>query len=506
MGETMVSGLPSMTAAHADLGLLHHGGAIHNAFRGGYPVLIMSGYPPTTREQRTSPVFWYQQRWDQGQVVRQYTKWDHKLASTDDAALVVSRALQIALEPAQGPSYLAVPAEVGRSHSRAAAGISAQKLGIARLGTGPEDAIRDIAGKLAQAEAPVIIIERAGKDPRTPALLRELARLVGATVKASRFRLNLSDEDSSLSVGTSISEADVILAIDCVVPWVPVKTELRPDVWIAAVGEDPAAREIPIYEFPADIRLTVDASSFIATLIEAIKLVMSGETRAAAEDRRRRQEQLRSRLAAPEAPSGPLKPRDVAEALNLVLEPEDLLVSEVFDTGPVRRTVAGTLFEKGGSSLGWAQAAAVGARIASGGKPTVAVTGDGAYMFGSPDSVLWLQQHHGAPVLTVILNNGGYRTGTVTLDSHYPSGAASQDAELRGGRLDPTLPFAAMAKAGGAFGVRVEERHELLAALTAAREATEQHGDPAVVEVMLESHADTVRARDTTGRIPNWTA
>lgn len=507
MGETMITHLPSMTAVHADLGVLHHGGALHNAFRGGYPVLLLSGYPPTTPEHRTSPVFWYQQRWDQGQTVRQYVKWDHKLSATDDAALIVSRALQVALEPPAGPSYLAVPAEVGRLQSNADPTVSAHTLGIPRLGEGPSDAIRDIALKLLAAERPLVIVERTGRNPKAPALLGELIELLGATVKASRFRLNLSDDHLVSTAGTTLEEADVILLLDCVVPWIPAHQVPARGAWIAAVGEDPAAREVPIYEFPADVRLIVDTTAFLASLVDTVKSAMTSQWSERARARRAHQETLYSRgKQAQPANTGPLTPGDVGRALDHLLDPEDLLVSEVFDTTPVRRTVPGTLFEKGGSSLGWAQAAAVGARLASGGRPTVAVTGDGSYMFGSPDSVLWLQYQHDAPVVTVILNNGGYRTGTTTLDAHFPDGYAVENAELRGGRLEPSLPFAEMAKAAGAFGARVTDREELMSALRTAREVVSQQGVPAVVEVLLKTHAQTVRGNLGTNRQPSWGA
>src|SRR5207302_160460 len=47
MGETMISGKPSATAAHVECGMINAGGSIHNADRGHYPALTMSGYPPS---------------------------------------------------------------------------------------------------------------------------------------------------------------------------------------------------------------------------------------------------------------------------------------------------------------------------------------------------------------------------------------------------------------------------------------------------------------------------
>src|SRR5215210_6463773 len=39
LGYAAVSGKPAVTAVHVDAGTLHHGGAIHTAYRSGLPVL-----------------------------------------------------------------------------------------------------------------------------------------------------------------------------------------------------------------------------------------------------------------------------------------------------------------------------------------------------------------------------------------------------------------------------------------------------------------------------------
>src|SRR6266508_564626 len=116
-GATMLTGRPSASAAHVEVGLLNYGGAIHNASRGNYPVLMMSGYPPSAESgtvpgARDTGIQWYQQIPDQGQIVRQYMRWDHKLAGYDNAGTVVTRAIQVMLSEPQGPAYLAIPREV----------------------------------------------------------------------------------------------------------------------------------------------------------------------------------------------------------------------------------------------------------------------------------------------------------------------------------------------------------------------------------------------------------
>ncbi len=484
MGETMVSGRPSMTAAHADLGLLHHGGAIHNAMWGDHPIMIMSGYPPTRAESRTSPVFWKQQRWDQGAIVRQYVKWDYKPSALDDLGMVVARGLQVALAPRRGPVYLAMPEEVGR-HPVATGGPvpSAQALGVPVLGAGDPGVVSEVARRLSTARRPVVVTDRVGENPRAVALLAELADTLGVEVRASRYRMNLPDDNPWRS-SAPLDQFDVVVVLDHPVPWMPAVEQPHPDAWIGWVGPDPIETRVPLYELRADARTTADPAAFLAAVL--------GEVGGDADNVRRRRQRPPGAAPARGATGGPASgvptPALIAAALDGHLRPDDLLTWEVFDTAAVSRTRPGTLFEKGGSSLGWSVAAATGASIASGGAHAVAVTGDGSYLFGSPDSCLWLQQQHDAPVVTVVVNNGGYRTGTTTLAAHYPDGLAVTEPTVIGGHLTPSPDFAAHARAQGCYGERVVRAADLAAALDRARTAVRRDRVPAVLDVWVPEH------------------
>jgi acetolactate synthase-1/2/3 large subunit len=116
LGSTMISGQPSVTAAHVDVGTLNYGAALHSAWRGGYPVLMTAGtgpraYPGSMMGARNRPVQWVQEPRDQGEIIRQYTKLDHRLEHQDNPGLMVSRMLQVAMSEPQGPVYLAIPRE-----------------------------------------------------------------------------------------------------------------------------------------------------------------------------------------------------------------------------------------------------------------------------------------------------------------------------------------------------------------------------------------------------------
>lgn len=489
LGDSMIHGRPSMTAGHADLGLLHQGGAIHNALWGDHPVLMLSGYPPTEPAARDSPVFWKQQRFDPGGIVRQYVKWDHRLAAGDDAGLITARALQMALSPRTGPVYLAMPEEVGRLPVRPGPVDSARCLGVPRLGAGDHAGITEIADRLLGADAAVILTDRIGNDHDAVAALDELATTFGIGVRASRHRMNLRDGHPCDTSGIGLDEFDVVVVLEHPVPWVPATERPSAGAWVAWVGTDPVESRIPLYEYPAALRLTADPGAFVRELIAELTRRAGPGDRARAATRAQRLAAARPQARpAPADPRGRPTPGQVAEALGAALSPEDIVTWEVADTARLARTRPGTLFEKGGSSLGWSVAAAVGARIASGDTPTVALAGDGSYLFGSPDSCLWLQQQYDAPVLTVLLNNRGYRTGTSTLVRHYPQGHAAREPSIPGGHLHRTPDFAAHARSQGAFGERVTAAADLAAAIGRARTAVERDRVPAVLDIRVPGH------------------
>lgn len=495
MGETMVSGAPSCVAAHSDLGLLNFGGAIHNASVGAYPVLIVTGYPATSPQERTTPVFWKQQRRDQGEIVRQYVKWDYRPGVHEDLGTVTARALQVALAPPSGPVYLALPSEaISGPAAVPPSAVSAQDLGIPQLGSGPEDAVTDIAGRLLAAERPLVLTDRVGRDGEAAGALAALAAEFALGVRATRHRMNLPD-DSPASAAPPLERADVVLVLDQDVPWVPAHEAPGTSAFVAVVGADPAASGIPLHEFRADVRLIADPGRFLTALGEQMRRLRTPEQRArhlrrweAMADHRRELDARRARQLAVDRGRRVPTPLTVAAALNEVMAPDDLFAWELADASAVHRTRPGTMFEKGGSSLGWAVAALTGARYLDPGRPAVCLTGDGSYIFGVTQALLWTQTHLDSPVLTVVCNNRGYRTGTQTLVERYPEGSAARAGRFPGGTFDPPPDFAAEADAAGGYGARVHGLAELDAVLAAARKAVEVERRPAVVDVWLPAH------------------
>src|SRR2546430_215352 len=123
----------------------------------------------------TAAVEWLKEPSVQGEIVRQYTKLDHRLEHQDNPGLMISRLLQVAMSEPRGPVYVSVPQETAMLPLSGSARFPTRdQLGLARpVWPDPSDA-RQIATWLVQADNPVIYTTRAGRDPEA---VTELVRL-----------------------------------------------------------------------------------------------------------------------------------------------------------------------------------------------------------------------------------------------------------------------------------------------------------------------------------------
>ena len=500
-GETMITGKPSATAAHVECGLINAGGSIHNADRGHYPVLMMSGYPPSAEANsvpgaRDTGIQWYQQIRDQGEILRQYTRWDHKLATYDNPGTVITRAVQVMMSEPQGPAYLALPREVAMGHVDGARFPLIDQLRPATLPVADRALLRQAAQWLLEAEKPMITVSRVGRDPHAVGPVVELAELLGARVSADGFRLNIPSDHPLAGGGGMFGppDTDCLLALDTLVPWSTTVFNPGRDVRVITLAIDPIHRMTPIYEFPADLTIGGDAGRSVPLLLEEVRALMTPEqkrrceersTRLQAEGRQRRATALENVLK--EASQPHITPTWLSYQVGQNLDADTIIVNELVNGAFFNRTKPGTQFNAGGSSLGWAAPAAVGAKVAAPDRQVVACTGDGSWMFGNPQVVTWASAFHKAPVLFIISNNRGYSTGTGGVVRSYPEGYAARAKDLTGGWFDPCPNYSGEAAASGCYGEKVTDPAEVGPAIQRGLKATRE-GVPAVLDMWLPKH------------------
>ena len=505
LGTAMVTGQPSAASVHVDVGTLHYGAAIHAAWRGNYPVLITAGtgpraFPGSMRGARDGSIQWLQEPRDQGEIVRQYTKADHRLEHQDNPGLMVSRLLQMAASEPKGPVFLTIPRETAMlSYPGTTRFPTRDQLGVAQ-GTYPDpEHAKTIARWLIKARNPLVMTERIGKDPLAVRELVRLAELLALPVAepGNPQVLNFPKTHPLSGSGPSSAEADVCFVLECISPWMPGQDTPPVDAKIAWVSIDPVQSRFKTMEFRADLWIPATAANVIRAVYEAATGMLDKSDLSRIEERRQRLETRKKQLEAAidaEAAAAAKKSISsgclVAYELGKVLKPDAILLNDGLSNGQfvenyARRTLPGTSFKSGSSAGGWGVGAAFGAKMAAPDQDVVLASGDGFFEFGTPSAAIWAGAHHKAPFLSVVFVNGSYSTGIHGLRKSYPGGFAS-DTKCVGGTFDPPPDFARMAESAGGFGELVQSPAEIGPALKRGLDQTRK-GVPAVVAVRLPS-------------------
>ena len=502
LGYAAVSGRPAATAAHVDAGTLNYGGAIHTAWRSGLPVLITAGggpasYPGSMAGARDGGGhIWMQQQYDQNGIVRQYTKWDHRLEYQDNAGLIVSRALQVAMTEPRGPVYLTIPKEIALLPARSASYPTLEQLAVPRPAAPDPDGVRELAERLVAAHDPVIVVAGSGRNLATVPELVALCEVLGISVvyASPPAYLSFPMKHPLRQLPSAINSADVVVALEANVPWIPGANEPKPGAYVAYVHSDPAQYRIPTYEFAANLRLTGDPLSTIRALHAAANALLSAGDRAriaarTADLTARSHERMTTveRDAHGRANAKPIDPLWLSYQIGQLVDDNSIVIDETLVHNRLGQYMPsrapGSYFRNPGSSGGWSPGAAFGAKLAAPDRDVIAVAGDGYYMFGTANPALWAANHYGAPYLHVIYQNRSWSTGTLRVQSTYGD-SASQRGGFDGGYFDPPIDFAQEAAAAGAYGENVRNPEDVGPALRRGLAAT-RNGKPAVISVWL---------------------
>jgi acetolactate synthase-1/2/3 large subunit len=177
--------------------------------------------------------------------------------------------------------------------------------------------------------------------------------------------------------------------------------------------------------------------------------------------------------------------------LSAKLSQDDIVLNEAIRNGPilqqhVTRTKPQSYVGLAGGGLGFSGGMALGLKLAQPERRIVQVIGDGGFHFSSPDSVYAVAQQYQLPILTVVLDNGGWQAVKSAVQRVYPTGIAAEtdqfQSRLTSGRQGEQRDFSAVARAFGAHGERVTEPDDLAAAVDRCLAALDD-GKAAVLHV-----------------------
>jgi len=499
-GYAVATGRGQAVLVHVDAGTANATMGLHNLCRTRIPVLLIAGRAPMTTFDdvtggRDTYVHFIQEPFDQASVVRPYVKWEYNLAWPSMAHEVVSRAGAVMQSDPTGPVYLTLPREV------LAAPVDAASVGayghqnhlpVRAQGADPS-AVRAIAEQLMRSDNPMLVTAYAGRNREAPALIEKLAVLCGMRVcEFNTIYMNIRRDSpyfGGYNPAAFTEQADFGLMVDVDVPWIPKTTRVNPNAYWAQLDVDAIKRDIPMWGFPLNARIEGDSVRLIAQLIEIIESSATSEfkTKAAArglalKTAHAQNRQKAASLAQAKGVVNAINPHYLCAMMGQKIDLHDVVLNEairntmaVFEQIP--REVPGSLMGLSGGGLGFSAGTALGIKLAQAKNRVIHFVGDGSFYFSNPSSVYAVANQYGLPILTVLLDNGGWSAVKESTLRMYPQGEAKSTNQFASD-LGYSTDFAAIAEAAGAHGERLTDPEQVeaavercLAALDAGRSA-----------------------------------
>jgi acetolactate synthase I/II/III large subunit len=495
-GAYLMTGAPQAVMVHVNVGTANTINLLANAARDRVPLLLMAGRSPIMEEgafgARSRPIHWAQEMFDQAGMVREFVKWDYELRNPHQAGAVVARAVEAATSSPSGPVYLTLPREPLAAPVNGEAQVEPRAVPAAAH---PEPAaVERLAEWLIGAERPLLIASSVGRAPEEAFALGRIVERFGLPFVAHTPRFVCLATDHPLHHGFDphpfLADADLILVIECDVPWMPSIKAPAPAARIAHIGEDPAFLRYPMRSFASDLSIGADAAATLRMLEEALEKHATNHWAridthrswaiARAKGRRAKAE------GRPQAGATPITPEYLSRCIGEMAGPDGLVFNEYqLRLDHCARPQPGTYFALSpAGGLGWSVGAALGAKLVAPERFVVATIGDGGMIFANPTACHWAAEAHELPIVMVVFNNARYAAVRNATMSMFASGAAGRENGLGLADLSPSPPFERYAEAHGAFAARVERQGDLPRELAAAREAVLREKRHALVNVM----------------------
>ncbi len=495
-GACLASGRPQAVMVHVSVGLANALSQVMNAHREDIPLLIMAGRTPFTESghpaSRDVAIHWGQEFFDQAAGLREVTRWQGQLVRGGEVRNLLRRALEIARGPDPGPVHLELPREPLADPLPSTPAPPEDRPPVMASPAPDPQAVAAIVARLVAAERPLLITQRAGRDPAAFALLARFAEEMAIPVVEYRSNYANLPDDHPLHAGFAPPEDpdrhDAILLLDCPVPWLPARHGMPTGAFVAEVAPDPLYRRWPMRRFPAAIRIAAGASDFLTAALA--HLARRDPADRACLDHRRTvlAKKLAARRRGPGG--GPRRNRstlDAAEATRILAAalPADAVIFNELGALrphlPIRRP--GSFFgPPNAGALGWAHAAALGYKLARPAAFVVATMGDGSAIFANPVACHQLAMAEDLAVLVVVFNNRRWESVRWAAASVYPE--LARKPALPFVALEPSPDFAAIARGCGLAAWQAGRAADVRAVLEEAV-GTVASGRPACVEIAI---------------------
>jgi acetolactate synthase I/II/III large subunit len=519
-GYAKATGKPMIAIVHNMVGLQHASMAIFNAYIDRVPIMVLGGTGPMNTKRRRPRIDWIHTALVQGNQVRDYVKWDDQPYSLADVPDSFIRGYRIATTEPMAPIYINYDADIQEDSITSPVELPdmSRFAPPAPVQANPE-ALRRAAQLLVNAQAPLIIADTLGRNPKTVPALVELAEALGVPVvdKGARFNFPTTHPlDATDGARDLLKKADVILALD-VADLFGSLTTVSKQTRDCEYVTSPAVKLISISmhdmlvhswagDYQAlqalDVPICADTAVAVLELTRLCRELIGNDAnkKSAIEARRKelgdKHESRRAKWRADaqaKASQKQISTAWLALELGETIKKEDWVLVNGTSNGWARRLWDFSkpnqyLGASGGAGVGYGSGAAIGAALAlkGTGKLAVDIQSDGDLLMTS--SSLWTAAKHRIPLLIVMHNNQSFYNS----EEHGIEVAKFRNRPVENAGIgthvdDPAVDYAKLAQS---FGVNAEgvirNPADLRPALERGLKFVKEKNLPYLVDVIAE--------------------
>ena len=441
----------------------------------------------------------YAQDYDhQEMMVAPITKYFWNADNTRGIAEVTRRALKFAMTPPAGPVFLSIPDDM--LLATATADIYDRKLFNVVMKVRPaQNDVDKIAKYLLEAKNPLLSAGDEVTSCAAEAELVELANLLGIPTMSADSALGSWSKPfptrNPLFIGSFQRETRFPGAVDVhfVVGDQISERQMQGATTISMRNDYTGLARVGPIDMPivADIKLglaDVIASVKSQATAERIKSIADGRA-ARVHDYTAAIAKMRQGIAQDLNNASSITMERLGVELEAGLEKDAIYVSDC-DSGRTMDPFMSfggtdkTYVSTGPNILGWAQAAATGAKLARPDRPVVSAMGDGSALFGGPQP-LWSQARYSAPITNIVVNNRSYNNERNRIWSFVGGKQFATGKDMTCYNGSPDVDFAKTAAGYGVEGELVADPAKIQDALTRAKRANIE-GRPYLLDVLVD--------------------
>jgi acetolactate synthase-1/2/3 large subunit len=469
-GYARMAGKPAASLLHLGCGLGNALANLHNARKARVPMVNIVGDHATYHTQYDA-----QLQSDIETVARNISTWIKTAPETRQLAADAAEAVAVAKGPPAQIATLILPADVswteGAEPAKAQAPVQAPPAADATV-----QAIAEVIKKSGKKVA-LLLGNRVLREPGLRAA-SQIAEKTGAKLFCEVFPTRLERGAGLPAVeriaylaelaSVQLDGYDHLVLVDAKAP---VSFFAYPGKKSYLVPDDCTAHTL--------VRPDEDALASLQALVDAVGASDTAPKLQSAER--------------PDLPKGKLTATKACQAIGALL-PANAIISDEAQTSGIKlaSSTAGAprhdVLTLTGGAIGQGLPVALGAAVASPGRPVLALVGDGSAMYTF--QALWTIAREGLDVTTVIFNNRSYAILNIELQ-RVGAEKIGPEAKAQLDLSEPSIDFVSLAQGMGVPARRVATAEDFSAAL---KNAFEMHG-PYLIEAIVPSEYEGLKLK-----------